>query len=115
LRQVAHTLRKIVRRKSDLVGRIGGEEFIVLLPDSDLQAARKVAESIRENILALKMEHAASPVVPYVSISAGASAGRIRNHGDIRNLLECADEALYKAKGEGRNRVETVNTGEVPE
>jgi diguanylate cyclase (GGDEF)-like protein len=88
-------------RDSDFVGRIGGEEFLVLLPDTDVDAALEVAEKLRSTVCSLS--------VPEVGRAVTASLG-VAVHPDARidaeTLLREADRALYAAKAGGRNRVE---------
>jgi len=105
IRQVAHAMRKAVHRKGDIVGRIGGEEFIILLPESDEQNASAIAEFIRSQVVELGLEHRSSSVNPFVTISAGVSFGKIRQKSDVHDLMDNADEALYQSKTDGRNRV----------
>ncbi|VWB23642.1 diguanylate cyclase [Burkholderia lata] len=103
LRRVAQTASHCLRRDSDHVARYGGEEFVVTLPDTDAQGALTVAEGIRRAIAALGIEHAKSPYGRVTaSIGAATSAnGRV----NAATLLRRADEALYRAKSGGRNRV----------
>jgi diguanylate cyclase (GGDEF)-like protein len=92
-------------RASDFVGRNGGEEFIVLLPDTDADAAHIVAEKIRAAV--------ADITVPGVDREITASLGiaTIPQHaGDGDDLVRSADRALYLAKNNGRNRVETASS-----
>lgn len=85
-------------RDKDYMGRWGGEEFIVVLPDTPREAAVRVAERIR-----LAVEHLVRQPRP-VTISIGCSEAMGRDH-DLRELVELADKALYEAKHSGRNRV----------
>ena len=89
------------KRKADIVGRIGGEEFAVLLPETSLTRARIVAERIRKRIAAqvLQAGHAHIKITASIGM-AEASAGM----SDSASLLAAADQALYQAKAEGRNR-----------
>lgn len=96
LRRLSDTLRSQCRT-TDLVGRYGGEEFLVLMPDTDLVGARVLAEKIRVAVEALPPE----PVPISVSIGVAATApGR-----DLQQALLAADRALYEAKAAGRNCV----------
>lgn len=90
-------------RAGDLVGRIGGEEFAVLLPDAGAAEAAEVAERIRAAVAGREIRTAAAQVPVTVSIGL-ASLGP--EHGDPQRLLDDADAALYAAKQAGRNRVE---------
>ena len=108
LAAVGSTLKKCCR-ESDLVGRVGGEEFLILLPDTGLEAAQTVAESIRAAI--------ATIVIPSLDRSITASVGIAvlpDQAGDGATLLRNADRALYVAKNNGRNRVETFTHEMVP-
>jgi diguanylate cyclase (GGDEF)-like protein len=89
-------------RESDVVGRFGGEEFVVLLPGADAGEAAKVAERLRQNVSA--MHTAAGDVEIAVTVSIGAAVLGLHG-GDVRGLLTSADSALYQAKAAGRDRV----------
>lgn len=99
------TTRRIggVLRVSDLLGRYGGEEFLVVLPSCDLQAATAVAERIRHAIGDSPME--LERVCRFVTASLGVAAASNATATTIAQLIKSADEALYRAKGSGRNRV----------
>lgn len=114
LRQIADTLRQCVSRSHDLVARYGGEEFVCLLPECDLTAACAKAETVRTQITALALPHATSPTAPHVTLSIGASAVLPQAGGDPAELLAAADGALYRAKGEGRNRVTCAICADCP-
>jgi diguanylate cyclase (GGDEF)-like protein len=103
LRQIAAIL-QIDRRPADCVARIGGEEFSILLPDAGYDGAVAVAEIIRDRIEGLGLPHLKSPngVVTTSLGVAVASAGETTTGQD---LMRCADEALYRAKANGRNQV----------
>jgi diguanylate cyclase (GGDEF)-like protein len=100
---VLQELTQLVRehiRKSDLFARYGGEEFVVLLPESDLQGACVLAEKLREEIEAFDFSHVAG-----ITCSFGVS--QYGEEEDSENFIRRADEALYRAKNSGRNRVES--------
>jgi diguanylate cyclase (GGDEF)-like protein len=103
LTQVAQLLQRSLYRTGDLVARIGGEEFIVVLPDAGHRTAMLVAERMREAIEAAAIPHEASPIAPVVTASAGVSEGPM--NGDVLTILSEADTALYRAKAAGRNCV----------
>ncbi|RQZ19916.1 GGDEF domain-containing protein [Burkholderia sp. Bp9031] len=103
LRRVAQAASRCLRRDSDHVARYGGEEFVVTLPDTDARGAATVAEAIRRAIAGLAIAHDRSPY-GHVTASIGtatAAGGRV----NAATLLRLADEALYRAKSGGRNRV----------
>ena len=109
LQQVASALRCAVRR-SDLVARYGGEEFAVILPHTDSEVAIKIAERIVSQVRALQLPHASSTVNDYVTLSCGVVSLKIDAQllkdptWSYISLVTQADEALYKAKGQGRDR-----------
>jgi diguanylate cyclase (GGDEF)-like protein len=89
------------KRKSDIVGRVGGEEFAVLLPETSLSRARIVAERIRKRIAAQSMK--AHEVHFQITASIGVAEAVVSMSG-IEALMMAADQALYDAKAQGRNR-----------
>ena len=105
LRGVAETLEGHMRRHDDLAARYGGEEFACILPATDLEQAAEVAEAIREAVVDLCIPHAGSPVSAWVSVSIGCASVVPAGESTPRELLAAADDRLYRAKSEGRNRV----------
>ena len=105
LRQVAETFQKVLLRPYDFVGRYGGEEFSVILPKTDPEGAKFVAEKLREAIEKLKIPYRTSKKDEVVTVTIGlASApGALNGRGD--RLIKAADDALYTGKDCGRNRV----------
>ncbi|WP_418132148.1 diguanylate cyclase (plasmid) [Variovorax sp. 375MFSha3.1] len=101
LRRVAHALRATVRR-SELVARYGGEEMVLLLPATDAEGALEVAQRARLAVIDLQIPHAAS-ALGQVSVSLGVAAEIPSLCSTPFELLKAADEALYRAKQEGRN------------
>ncbi len=92
-------------RSTDLVGRFGGEEFAAILPNSDLEDAIQVAERVRAAFETAATEVGGHPVRATVSIGAALGGEEALS---IEALLTRADEALYQAKRNGRNRVEAA-------
>ena len=90
-------------RKHDLACRFGGDEFVILLPDSTLEEAQACAEKLRAGVFELRVEHKGR-TLGGVSASFGVSASPLCP-GGVEALLACADQALYRAKDAGRNRV----------
>ncbi|WP_372625959.1 GGDEF domain-containing protein [Arsukibacterium sp.] len=101
-----HTLRaaadccKEQLRKTDFIGRIGGEEFLIILPDTDLVSASELAERVR---FALEQHTSAQSALPLCTVSIGVA--ECRRSDTPTSLIQLADEALYRAKAAGRNRV----------
>lgn len=105
LRQIAAALQDVVSRPSDLVARYGGEEFALILPGTDEDGARHLAEKLREAVQGLDIANADVGKGAVVTISAGVtSIDHFRSDG-AGCLLKRADEALYQAKENGRNQV----------
>jgi diguanylate cyclase (GGDEF)-like protein len=99
-------------RASDVVVRYGGEEFAVLLPDTDAAGAIAVGERMRKSVEGMT-RFALTKGQPVVTVSVGCATRLPAVGGGPRELLLAADEQLYSAKGAGRNRVmhETSATG----
>ena len=87
-------------RETDIVARIGGEEFIVLLPDTGLEATQRVAQSLIEAIAGMQF-----PAIGAITISAGISTLHPNPADGLHEMLKRSDDALYAAKRTGRNRV----------
>ncbi len=105
LKRVAQIINKHVRSNIDLVSRYGGEEFAVIIPEANLELARKIAERIRKDIENFKISHPASKVSKYVTVSIGVASLIPSGNFEKEALINMADEALYEAKRTGRNRV----------
>ena len=105
LRKVAFALKNSLKRPADLAARWGGEEFTCLLPDTDEKEAAKIADLLRKAIINLKIPNEFSPVKQFVTISVGVATSDSANKSTYKMLLKHADEALYKAKASGRNRI----------
>jgi diguanylate cyclase (GGDEF)-like protein len=109
LTEVAHTIDGSVRGDIDVLARFGGEEFVVVLPETDRAGAVVAAEKIRTLIADSAFESDGSPVSVTVSIGVAACP---EDGADESELLAAADAALYRAKASGRNR--TVAAGATP-
>ncbi len=105
LRRVAFAIKANLRRPADQVARYGGEEFVCMLPDTDLAAATQVAQAIRQAVFAMQIEHADSVTSPVVTVSLGVCSKSSAALGSEQALVKIADEQLYLAKSNGRNRV----------
>lgn len=107
LRDLARLLQASLKRSSDLLSRYGGEEFAVILPETDAEGAAAVAQTLIAAVHEAAIPHSHSSVSPFLTISIGgatAFAERSDENG-LEVLITLADEALYKAKHAGRDRV----------
>lgn len=107
IKEVAQVIMHNASRLSDFVARYGGEEFVVIFPDTSIQGAYAIAQSIRQDIENLKIPHTTSSTAENITVSIGVSSALVGNKNQILKLLEGADDALYHAKSDGRNRVST--------
>jgi diguanylate cyclase (GGDEF)-like protein len=110
LRQVASALRSVGRRPADLAARYGGEEFAIVLPATAMEGAVDVAKSLTRAIEGMSIPHARSSVGPSISLSQGIASLIPVQDTKPENVIELADQALYQAKQQGRNRY-VVSTG----
>ncbi|MBD2578084.1 diguanylate cyclase [Oscillatoria sp. FACHB-1406] len=94
-----------MHRSHDLAARYGGEEFAVILPNTGIEGATHMAESIRQAVKDLQLPHAESLIDRFVSISLGVATIVPIADSSPSTLIECADKQLYQAKIAGRNRV----------
>jgi len=105
LKRVAKTLVEQTQRPEDMVARLGGEEFAILLPNTDFTGAMLRAEHYREAIEALRIQQVQHHLPPFLTASIGVATWAMAVHDSPIRLLEAADDALYQAKKQGRNRV----------
>ncbi len=108
LKRIAQSLQASTNRPGDLVARYGGEEFAVILPETSLEGAATVAERMRSDVEALRIEHCQSRCSGQVSVSLGVACVVPTKVSSPESLILAADQALYAAKGSGRNRVATA-------
>ncbi|GGO72632.1 GGDEF domain-containing protein [Bowmanella pacifica] len=106
IRLVADTLKSIVRAEDVLV-RFGGEEFLILIPNTHIDEAMQVAERMRASVAAIVPED--TPVCRALSMSIGVSA--VKDFDDLEHAIQRADKAMYQAKRQGKNRVELAGQG----
>lgn len=103
LSSIAKVIKETVKRGGDFVARYGGEEFVVLLPNTSLDGARIVAENIRQSVEGSRYPY--QGINTRVTVSLGVASIMPGSSSNPNDLIYAADEALYKAKESGRNRV----------
>ena len=101
---MAETLKQETKRATDFVARYGGDEFTIVLPDTEAEAAEQVAERLRSRVEALNISHQGSPL-QRVTISVGVATMVPATGQSSQALIKLSDEALYVAKHSSRNIV----------
>ncbi|MCM2358768.1 MAG: diguanylate cyclase [Geobacteraceae bacterium] len=109
LQAVGQILQSSFRRAGDLPARYGGEEFTVILPDTPLSGAAQLAEKLRQRMIVEAMPHAFSAVAAQVTLSIGVAGTRETRGRTAAWLIDEADQAMYRSKEGGRNRVTVVS------
>ena len=104
LKKVALAIRTQVKRPADLAARTGGDEFFLLLPATDNEGAQAMSENIRSAVTALAIPHPASKIAAVITVSLGTATLIPTPDLEPKQLITMADQALYLAKWEGRNR-----------
>jgi diguanylate cyclase (GGDEF)-like protein len=108
LMQVAQVVKTCCQRKADLAVRYGGEEFAVLLPDTDINGALAIAGQIRRSVIDKHIIHSGSPT-GYLTVSLGCYAFIPSGNDSLETFIHRADAALYQAKNAGRNRAAVLS------
>ena len=115
LKRIAQALDQRISRASDLVARYGGEEFVIVLKDTSIESMNQIIEIALDTIRGLKILHPRSSVAKMVTISIGAAIftdfSKIPTKHNKNDLVKAADNALYRAKNNGRNRAESQVIG----
>lgn len=109
LRQIGALLKTIFRRETDIVSRYGGEEFMAILVETEADRAKVLAEKIRKAVEELKISHVTSEISDFVTVSIGVVTVYTREKPTPYQVIALADEALYNAKTQGRNKVSIVS------
>jgi two-component system chemotaxis family response regulator WspR len=107
LKQVAEVILASLTRPTDLAARFGGEEFVVMLPDTPLAGAGQVGEKLCRKLEALQIPHSAASTGSWLTLSVGAASICPQASDVSADLLDEADRALYAAKRAGKNRIVT--------
>ncbi len=103
LKDIAQTIVSSLRRPSDMAARYGGDEFVIILPNTTLKGALHLAEDIRDSICRLPIKHKKSLITDHVTVTIGASSGFPEDTLPEDKFIWLADKALYEAKKKGRN------------
>jgi two-component system chemotaxis family response regulator WspR len=115
LRKVAGALQATVHRPADLVSRYGGEEFVLILPDTTQSGAMTIAEKILAAVDRLDIPHEFSEAADHISLSIGVATLCPAADEPAERLVELADQALYRAKERGRHHIEVASGTEAVE
>jgi diguanylate cyclase (GGDEF)-like protein len=107
--RVAHLIEDYARRAGDMSARFGGEEFALILPDTQNEHAKDIAEQVRMTLVDIAIPHSGSSVANIVTASFGVYTTVPKNDCNPESLIESADKALYQAKDRGRNMVVSYN------
>ena len=105
LKKIARSVSKVAGRPLDITARYGGEEFVAVWSGAGRKFVETMAENLRADIIDQNLEHSASPVADCVTVSAGVIIGVPAGDLTPENFLQMADDCLYQAKEQGRNRV----------
>jgi diguanylate cyclase (GGDEF)-like protein/PAS domain S-box-containing protein len=106
LRQIGNVLKSVVGRTTDIVSRFGGEEFVVILPDTESKGAVRLAEHIRKSVIDLAIPHPKSGISEFVTVSIGVVSVSADSVTSPEQIVTFVDEALYRAKNGGRNQIQ---------
>ena len=106
LREVAQTLSRAATRARDFFARFGGEEFVMVLPETGAGSVKHVAERCQQLISDLQMPHQASAISQFLTVSIGCGTFIPAVDDEMRDFVNAVDRALYQAKQAGRNRIE---------
>jgi len=108
LRTVASLFVLTVKRSVDFIARLGGEEFVIVLPNTDLTGANLIAEKLLDSVRNLNIPHKKSTVASYVTISIGVTSGIVNHLQNGSDYVKRADEMLFVSKKNGRNRISSL-------
>lgn len=114
LYSVAQAISAALKRPMDLVARFGGEEFAMVLPNTDIIGAERVAKEVELAISGLAIKHRSSHVSEYITLSFGVAAICPTPELSVKVLIEAADKALYSAKSSGRHQICCVSPPSLP-
>ncbi len=104
LKVIATALKKLLRRSTDQVFRVGGEEFAIIMLSQDPNEAQQLAELIHSKIRSLQLTNEKSPTSDFITVYIGASSANLESNESFEQLYQNADKVLYLAKQSGRNK-----------
>jgi diguanylate cyclase (GGDEF)-like protein len=105
LKAISNVLNSTINRPDDTISRYGGEEFVAILPNTDSDGAKFIAENLRSSVEALKIPHESSDTSDYVTISLGGITSNPEKNLTLAEFLKTSDQMLYLAKAAGKNCV----------
>ncbi len=105
LQKIAKTIEKSLKRSTDLVARYGGDEFVVLLPNTDKSGALIVANNIKNRVQELQITHSQTDISDVITLSIGVSTLQPKKDMDKKLLIDRGDKSLYKSKNQGRDQI----------
>ncbi|MCM1989511.1 diguanylate cyclase [Oceanirhabdus seepicola] len=108
LKKVASSIKGTLGRSEDFAGRYGGEEFLVVLPNTSLDGAIIIADRINNKLKELSIKHENNDANGYVTVSMGIASIFPKNHMNMEGIIKHADEMLYKAKENGKNQYKYI-------
>lgn len=108
LRSIGQIMRDTFKRAGDVSARYGGEEFAAILPDTCSEQAGQLAERLRQMLLALELPHEGDDLLGLMTLSAGVVGAKVTRERAAEWFIDQADQALYRSKHDGRNRVTVV-------
>lgn len=104
LKRISDVIKGTVRKAEDFVSRYGGEEFIVVMPNTDVEGATITAERILYDMVQSSIPHEDSSIADHITVSIGIATNVIVPESSYKDCIEQADKALYRSKLDGRNR-----------
>lgn len=110
LKKIAKATHELIEDYNNLVARYGGEEFVIILPNMNSNEAYEIAKQVKETIKNMQIKHASTTDEQYVTVSIGVGTLIPTQENEKEDLIQLADQAVYEAKSQGRNRI-IVNSG----
>lgn len=104
LQKLSQVFNQVLRRPRDFLARFGGEEFVMILPDTDSKGAKHIGEQVRQAVVQQRIPHEFSEVDPFITVSIGIATTKKPVLFGFEDLLDKADKGLYQSKRNGKNR-----------